>query len=267
MTPTATADRHDQTLEHFRVHGWMRVRQAFSAEAAARMREVVWAGLEPSGVRRDRPSTWTVERPVQLQHLKSHPAFEAVGGERLLAAASAILETSAYQRPKTWGALFIAFPSDGEWEVPSSGWHADANYRSQLSPPKGVQIHSLFGDVPPRGGGSLILSGSHRLIHGWFQQNPPPPEARSADLRRLLLAHPYMRDLHTAGDPAGRIARFMERTEEVDGVPLRVVENCGAAGDVMLLHPLLMHVAARNSGTAPRFLLSGSITTDMSGWG
>ena len=45
------------------------------------------------------------------------------------------------------------------------------------------------------------------------------------------------------------------------GIPLQVVENTGAAGDVILLHPLVLHVAAPNAGTEPRFLLSGGIDT------
>lgn len=263
---TQTSEHQDATLEHFRVHGWMRVPRAFSADQAARMRDVVWTGLADAGIRRDAPSTWTIERPAKLQGLKSHPAFEAVGSQRLLATVDALLETRAYERPKTWGALFIAFPSEGEWEVPASGWHADANYRSQLEPPKGVQIHSLFGDIRPRGGATLILSGSHRLIHQWFDENPAPAGARSADMRKLLLGHPYIRDLHADGDLDTRIARFMDHVEEVDGIPLQVMENTGAAGDVILLHPLLLHVASRNTGAAPRFLLSGGVTTDMAGW-
>ena len=59
----------------------------------------------------------------------------------------------------------------------------------------------------------------------------------------------------------------MDRVELSDGIPLKVIENTGAAGDVILLHPLTLHVAAPNNGTAPRFLLSGSITTDLHGWG
>ena len=59
----------------------------------------------------------------------------------------------------------------------------------------------LFGDIGPRCGGTQILSGSHRLIHDWFRDHPPPPGARSADMRRLLQSHPYIRDLHTPGDP------------------------------------------------------------------
>lgn len=168
--------------------------------------------------------------------------------------------------PKRWGAIFVAFPTEEEWGVPVSGWHIDANYASQLAPPKGVQTHALFGDIVPRGGASQILSGSHQLIHKWFKDHPPPAGARSADMRRSLQRHPYIRDLHTQGNREGRIDRFMNRVEEVDGIPLQVVENIGAAGDVILLHPLTLHVAAPNNEAAPRFLLSGAVTTDMHGW-
>jgi hypothetical protein len=257
---------HDQSIEHFREHGWMRVREAFDVDAAAAMRDVVWQGLAEVGVLRDIPSTWTIERPPRLQKLKDHPAFNAVGSERLLRTIDAVLETKAYETPKRWGAVFVAFPTKDEWGVPASGWHIDANYASQLWPPKGVQTHALFGDIAPRSGATQILSGSHRLIHKWFEEHPPPAGARSAEMRKLLLAHPYIRDLHAQGDREQRIARFLDRAEEIDGVPLQVVENTGRAGDVILLHPLTLHVAAPNNGDAPRFLLSGGVTTDMHGW-
>jgi hypothetical protein len=168
----------DQTTEHIRVHGWMRVPEAFDSAGAAAMRDVVWHGLADVGVQRDAPATWTIEWPVKLQKLKDHPAFNAVGSAR----------------------------------------------------------------------------------------HPPPAGARSADMRKSLQRHPYVRDLHIEGDRESRIDRFMNRVEEVDGIPLQVVENTGAAGDVILLHPLTLHVAAPNNGIAPRFLLSGAITTDMHGW-
>jgi hypothetical protein len=257
---------HDQTLEHFHEHGWMRVHQAFDADAAAAMRDVAWEGLAGIGVQRDAPATWTIERPVKLQHLKDDPAFAAVGSERLHDAIGAILETQSYERPKRWGALFIAFPGPDAWGVPAAGWHIDAHYASQLRPPKGVQTLALFGDILPRSGATLILSGAHRLIHRWFEENPPPADARSADMRRSLRGHAYFRDLHAEGDRDRRIARFMDRVEEVDGIPLQVVEATGVAGDVILLHPLTLHVAAPNNGAAPRFMLSGGVTTDMAGW-
>lgn len=254
-------------VAHFRTHGWVRVPDAFSAADAAATRDLVWDRLTHNGIRRDDRSTWTVERPVGLRALKDHRAFAAVGSQRLRIAIDTLLGKGAYEWPKRWGAVFVAFPTREPWSIPVAGWHIDANYRSRLWPPKGVQIHSLFGEVAPRAGGSLIVSGSHRLIHRFFTDNPPPANARSAALRRALMDHPYVRALHTAGDRAARIARFMDQNEDVDGAPLRVIENRGEAGDVMLLHPLTLHVAAPNSGSQPRFLLSGAITTDMHGWG
>ena len=239
----------------------MRLPRAFDADAAAAMREVVWEALAAKGVRRDDPATWTSERPEHLQHLKAHPAFRAVGSERLLATIDALLEGQAYRAPRNWGAFLLAFPTQRPWEVPRAGWHCDANYLSTLSPPQGVRIHTLMGDVEPRCGGTLIVSGSHRLVHQWFEAHPQR-QVRGADARTALRDHPYVRDLHEVSDPKVRIARFMESVEQVDGVPLQVVENTGAAGDVILLHPLVLHVAAPNAGKAPRFLLSGGVDTD-----
>ena len=231
------------------------------------MRDAVWQALAVVGIHRYRQETWTVERPTHLQRLKNDAIFRKVGSDALLKVIDAIFEGRSYELPKNWGAFFVAFPSADEWSVPCQGWHIDANYSSPLWPACGVKTFALLGDVGPRGGGTQILSGSHRLVHGWFQTNPPPAGARSADMRRLLQSHPYIGDLHHAGEPEKRVARFVDRAEEVDGIPVQVIEMTGAAGDVFVLHPLLLHVAAPNKATEPRFLLSGGITTDMWGWG
>ena len=76
------------------------------------------------------------------------------------------------------------------------------------------------------------------------------------------MSHPYIRDLHKEASADERIARFMRCAEEHDGIELQVVENVGAAGDVILVHPLLLHAASMNAGRAPRFLLSGAIDLD-----
>jgi ectoine hydroxylase-related dioxygenase (phytanoyl-CoA dioxygenase family) len=249
----------EQTPEHFRAHGWMRVRGAFSADDAAAMRAAVWRALGEAGIRPDDRSTWTKDRPEHLQHVKDDPAFQAVGSARLLTAVDAALEGQSYERPKHWGACFLAFPTTEAWTVPSSGWHSDANYLSALSPPAGVRTHALFGDVARRAGGTLIVAGSHRLVHQYFEDHPPPPGTRGAEYRRLLRGHPYVAALHADGDAHERAARFMRHVEEHAGIALQVVENTGAAGDVILLHPLVLHVATPNNGSSPRFLLSGGV--------
>jgi hypothetical protein len=258
VTSSWAAD-DEETFEHFCAHGWMRVRRAFNPDEAAAMRAATWRALADVGISQHDPSTWTKERPEHLQHLKADPAFQAVGSARLLEAIDAVLEGQAYERPKNWGALFLAFPSQHAWNVPARGWHADANYLSARSPPAGVRTHALLGDVAPRAGATLIVSGSHRLVHKHFVDHPPPPGTRGADYRQLLLSHPYIRDLHTEGDADERAARFMDRAEDHDGIPLQVIENTGTAGDLILLHPLVLHVATSNNGSAPRFLLSGAV--------
>jgi ectoine hydroxylase-related dioxygenase (phytanoyl-CoA dioxygenase family) len=253
------APTDEETFQHFREHGWMRVRAAFSADEAEAMRTVVWRALADVGIRQDDPATWARERPEHLQHLKADPVFQAVGSSRLLKAIDAAFEGQAYARPKHWGAFFLAFPSRDAWNVPAGGWHIDANYVSSLSPPDGVRTHVLFGDVAPRAGGTLIVSGSHRLVHKYFRDHPPAHGTRGVGYRRLLQGHPYIGELHAEGSVNERVARFMDRTEEHDGISLRIVENTGAAGDVILLHPLVLHVATPNTGHRPRFLLSGGI--------
>ena len=69
-----------------------------------------------------------------------------------------------------------------------------------------------------------------------------------------------LRDLCTAGEAAARFARFHERVEEVDGIPLQVLENTAPAGDVIRMHPLPLHAPpTTHLGSRPRFLLNKDI--------
>jgi hypothetical protein len=148
MTVSARPDdRLQTTLEHFRIHGWMRVPAAFNAAEASAMRDAVWRAIEGVGIHGDRPSSWTTERPIHLQHLKTDAVFQAVRSTRLRAAIDVVLEGRPYDEPKSAGACFLAFPIACTWGLPSSGWHIDANYLSALIPPAGVRTHALFGDV------------------------------------------------------------------------------------------------------------------------
>jgi len=247
-------------LEHFRTHGWARIRAAFSVEAAAAMCDVIWAGLAKAGIRRTDPTTWTTARPEHLQFLKSDPAFGAIGSTHTISAINEVLEGPSWEAPKNWGAFFLQFPTGSEWTVPTTEWHVDGDYTGTLVPPYAVKVHAMLTDVGPRCGGMNILSGSHRLVHRWFTENPPVRGARSAQLRKSLQRHPYIRDLCTPGDGKSRIARFHERAEEVDGIPLQVVENTSSAGDVILMHGLLVHAApTAHLGAHPRFLLNKDI--------
>ncbi|MBV9397511.1 MAG: hypothetical protein JO062_06010 [Bryobacterales bacterium] len=224
------------------------------------MCDVIWGALAKAGIDRNDSSTWTKARPDHLQYLKSDPVFHAIGSARTISAIDGVLEGQSWERPRDWGAFFLQFPTGHKWDVPSSGWHLDGDYTGRLSPPCGVKVHAMLTDVGPHCGGMNIVSGSHRLVHRWFLENPPAPGARGVQLRKSLQRHPYLRDLFTAGDGGARIARFHERVEEVDGIPLQVAENTASAGDVIVMHSLLLHAPpAAHPGTHPRFLLNKDI--------
>ena len=51
----------------------------------------------------------------------------------------------------------------------------------------------------------------------------------------------------------------MARPAVVGGVAVRVVELCGGPGDVILMHPWLLHAASPNASDRPRFMLAKDI--------
>ena len=252
----------DQELEHFDRYGYLRVSGAFTADEAAAMCDVVWHELESRGIRRADPTTWTEEFPDHLQHLRKAPEFQAVGSPRTLGAIADLLGPVRAEPPKDWGAYFLLFPTKRPWTVPWKAWHVDHDWTDPLTPLVGLKVHAMLAPVEPRAGGMTIVAGSHHVVARILEDDPPPADARAAQIRaRVMRGHPYLRDLSIddQGDPdqrAARIARFHDREEEVLGHGLRVVELTADAGDVILIHPLVLHTRPTNAGTAPRILLN-----------
>jgi hypothetical protein len=220
---------------------------------------VIWGALAEVGIHRNDPSTWTTARPEHLQHLKADTAFRAIGSACTIQAIEEALEGQPWQKPRDWGAFFLQFPIGREWDVPSKGWHIDGDYTGRLVPPSGVKVHAMLTDVEPRCGGANVLSGSHRLVHRWFSETPQ--KARRAQLRKSLERHPYLQDLYTAGSPQARIAGFTNVSKKLMGYRFRSSRILPLAGDVILMHSLLLHAGApaAHLGTQPRFLLNQDI--------
>jgi len=72
-----------QDLETFERDGIVKIPAAFSADDAARMRDVLWSELKNRhGMDRDDRSTWTTLRPTGLKTTKRHPVANAILGAR-----------------------------------------------------------------------------------------------------------------------------------------------------------------------------------------
>jgi hypothetical protein len=255
----------DQRLEFERT-GLLRLPGAVEADSAAGMVDRIWDHLAAKhSVDRDRPDSWTIRAPHGLRPVTAAREFQALGSPTVRAAAEDLLGAGRWTPPRRWGRLLITFPDPAvrAWTVPHGGWHNDFWPVRDHSDSRAVQLFVILNDLEAGGGGTLVLTGSHRLVRRYLDRSDVGPHPKR--LRRLLGADPWLRELwHPDGSASaeGRICRFMIDGGTVGDVPLRVVELTGRAGDVYLMHCDTFHCAAPNVSDRPRMMATGTLARD-----
>jgi hypothetical protein len=244
-------------IQRFERDGYVVVRQAFSRADSLAMERQWWRELEDThDIRRDDRSSWRQIRG-DLKAAKRDPVQTRILTERVRGVFDDLLGKGAWSRPRNWGRSLVTFPEPGTWEVPTRHWHWDNPCELHLDHPTALFVVSFIGPVAPRGGGTLILSGSPRLLIQ--QERRIPASERHDSITRLWerfhRSHPWLMALTgQAPSPADRIAAFMDGGTIVEGVPLRVVELTGEPGDMVFCHPVMVHCVGPNRGTRPRFM-------------
>ena len=244
-------------LRRFERDGYIVVRRAFHRTDALALDERWWSELaDTNGIRRDDRSSWH-QITGNLKAAKRDPTQASILTETVRGVFDDLLGPGTWSPPKDWGLTIVTFPEPGDWELPTHFWHYDNPCGPHLDRLRGLFVVSFIGSVAPRSGGTLILSGSPRLLIQQEQRN-------SVDQRRGLGSKPWVRFNRShpwlmaltgqAPSPTDRIAAFMDRETVVDGVPLRVVELTGEPGDMVFCHPAMVHCAAPNRGAWPRFM-------------
>jgi hypothetical protein len=244
-------------LQRFERDGYIVVRQAFPRATALAMEEQWWSELaDIHGIRRDDRSSWH-QIPGNLKAAKRDPAQAGILTGTVRGAIDDLLGPGAWSRPKDWGVTLATFPEPGDWEPPARLWHWDNPCEPHLDRCRGLFIVTFIGPVAPRGGGTLIISGSPRLLMQQERQLPAD-QRRALDSQtreRFYRLDPWLMALTgQAPSPADRIAAFMDGETVVGGVPLRVVELTGEPGDMVFCHPAMVHCRAPNRGPYPRFM-------------
>jgi ectoine hydroxylase-related dioxygenase (phytanoyl-CoA dioxygenase family) len=161
-----------------------------------------------------------------------------------------LLGVAGWQPPTAWGLPLVTFAVPGaQWAVPSTGWHVDS-YGPEHDLP-GVTVFVFLAPVAERGGGTIVLSGSHRLFNRHIATTGTwrPAEVKAA----LALRHPWLRDVWRDDRRAAPIA--IGDGGMLDGVHVRVQELTGRSGDVVLMHPRTFHAPAPNGLPVPRMML------------
>lgn len=218
-------------IEQFVTEGYVCLRDAFPREVAARGREFLWQhiGLDPED-----PSGWT-QKVVPLRETFEHGPFAEVVTPRVNAAFDDLMGEGRWNPNPKMGWWPITFPgfAKGPWQPPQEGWHVDGNFfhHHLTSKEQGLLPVFIFSDIEPGGGGTALSVGSHRHT------------------ARLL----------AAAEPAG--ISYQELGPLAEALPRdKMAEATSRAGDVVLLHPLMVHATSMNASKAVRFICNPGIS-------
>jgi hypothetical protein len=221
----------EEQIGSFLRRGHVTIPQCFTRADAQPWLDEAWIRL---GYDPDDPATWTEARVhmPSVRHLEVadfapkawRAACELLGGEERI------------EQPYRWGDGFIVnlrLGADREWEPPSrvsDGWHKDGDFFRHFldSPEQGLLTLVLWSDIEPRGGGTFVAADS------------------VGPVARLL-----------ADTPEGILPDDFDYDELISQCD-DFAEAMGRPGDVVLLHPFVLHAVSQNH-RGPRFITNPPI--------
>jgi len=249
-----------QQREEYERFGITRIPGALAKTHLDEISDCVWETLARRyQVRRDEPDGWKALRATKTEDLPDSLSFDKVAAPAVCEALDLFLGSGNWQPPKRWSHLLAAFPeSRGRWEVPHQSWHLDFRASRALGGNFAVRVFTCLADLEPGGGGTVVVAGSHRLVEVLLRRTSA--NLHSADVRKLLIStYRWISALCSRDAKINRKQMFMESGAVLDGVEVRVAEIAGAAGDVFLVHPWILHAAAPNCAAVPRLVLSTTV--------
>jgi hypothetical protein len=221
-----------EQVESFVEHGYVTIPACFTREDARPWLDEAWVRL---GCDRDDPETWVQQRV----HMPSLRYVEVASfAPKVWGAACQLLGgEDRIEQPYTWGNGFIAnlgLGADRPWQPPSPaapGWHKDGDFFRHFldSPEQGLLTIVLWSDIEQRGGGTFIAPDS------------------VAPVARLLEHHRegVLPDDFPYDELIAQCSTFVETT--------------GRLGDVVLMHPYMLHASSQNHRGAARLITNPPI--------
>ena len=231
---------------HFVDKGYVVVRGAFPETFAVEVRRGAWNEMRTEhGVDEHDPDTWGKLGGWKIGYIRTKGtgrrlALKTDAPRAFLAQADAI--GGVDRLPERGGGLAwgdaaignLGLPDGPAWSPPGprqTGWHKDGwHFRHFLnSPEQGLLTVPIYSDIRPKSGGTFIATDSIRPV------------------AELLVEHPA--GLHPDGvQGAGYlIPGLIEQCTEFE-------ELTGEPGDMVLLHPYMLHRVSVNPSLRPRFI-------------
>ena len=219
----------EEQVAHFLKHGHLVIHDCFPRAFAEDWTANAFRRLEydPGD-----PSTWQQE-VVHMPSAQRVPMPEIA--PKAWQAACALLGGEERVSPCAWGDSMIVNlrkGADQPWQPPSAsvgGWHKDGDFFRHFldSPEQGLLTIVIWSDIEPQGGGTFAAGDS------------------VAPVARLLAAHPE--GVLPSGAPGASFGSLINQCQDF-------VELTGKIGDVVLIHPFLLHASSQNHSGKARFI-------------
>jgi ectoine hydroxylase-related dioxygenase (phytanoyl-CoA dioxygenase family) len=251
------------TLDRFADTGVLHLPGAFSPGEAGAMADGFWNYLEARcPARRGDPASWPEGHPppgVSLRGLKAKRVFTpALDNAAVTGALDAVLGRDCWVAPKRGPRVLVTFPTPGPWVMPTA-WHMDSGFETPTYPVPWMQLWAVVGPLPPCGGGTLLLAGSHRLVERYRQGlREEERGGNSVSWGRFMRQHPFLDRLRQGGSPENPGRELLGQANDIDGIAVQALEVSGQPGDVYLSHGQVFHCAAPDTSGSPRLMLTGA---------
>ena len=230
--------------------------------------EEIWAFLAAEqGTSPESSSTWRVGRPTGFGRLSRTGTLDRLWSPTVEGALADLLGDHRQDRERPRVLMTLPQP-DVTWDVPSAAWHFDYTPLQNRPGLRAVQVFALLSDVRPHGGGTLVLTGSHRVVSRYVARTKQEPKPRlvRGDLtaRHSWLAELWGRQRSEADRSGSRASRLLGVPAVVDGVELCVTEVTGNSGDVYVVNSDCFHAIAPNTLGVARVMCTSLVTRTSS---
>ncbi|KAG6820768.1 hypothetical protein H0H93_012032 [Arthromyces matolae] len=245
----------EQQVDHFLDHGFVIIKNAFTEQQAAEWTANLWVrlGMDPT----DR-STWNQERVHMPWHRRERVAdfapkawdaiIDLLGGE------DRIDENSS-----AWGDSFIVNLGTEELQKQTTrtkpqaldNWHVDGDFFVHYldSPEQALLVIPIYSDIQPGGGGTMICPDGIRLIARYLAGHPEGVLPTGLSFTPSTTKYSNQQD-----DPG-----YWSHLKEIRNCET-FFEMTGQIGDVVLMHPLMMHSASKNYARIPRVITNPPVS-------
>jgi hypothetical protein len=214
-------------IDQFIECGWTLLRNAFPRAIASEVRKRIWReiALDP-----ERPETWKQPLVHVRKNFDGEP-FARAFTPQVTGAFDDLMGEGRWLQSRWLGWWPVLFPGFAQppWRRPLQGWHIDGcHFKHHLdSREQGLLPIFIFSDIDPGDGGTAIAERSHQVTS---------------------------RILAESGLVGMDMDSLSARVHAIPGVLNSVIEATGAAGDVLLMHPFMLHATSQNTGRYVRFI-------------